>query len=57
MFLVHVNLKSSTKKLFDGFILVSQRILLNKLGDDNNYLSQQYHPLNIDEIDKIQYFY
>ena len=40
MFLVHTNLKSSTKKLFDGFILVSERILLNKLGDDNNYLSQ-----------------
>ena len=56
MFLVHANLKSSTKKSFDGFILVSERILLNKLGDDNNYLSQQYHPLNIDEIDKIQIY-
>ena len=57
MFLVCANLKSSTKKSFDGFILVSERILLNKLGDDNNYLSQQYHPLNIDEIDKIKYIY
>ena len=57
MFLVHANLKSSTKKLFDGFILVSERILLNKLGNVNNYLSQQYHPLNIDEIENIKYIY
>ena len=57
MFLVHANLKTSSIKLFDGFILVSERILLNKLGNVNNYLSQQYRPLNIDEIDNIKYIY
>ena len=57
MFLVHAYLKTSSIKLFDGFILVSERILLNKLGNVNNYLSQQYRPLNIDEIDNIKYIY
>ncbi len=54
MYLIKADLKGNLKKLFDNYILVSEKILMNKIG--NLYDSSiDYRPLNIYELDIIKY--
>jgi hypothetical protein len=54
MYLIKADLKGNLKKLFDNYILVSEKILMNKIG--NLYDSSiAYRPLNIYELDIIKY--